>query len=192
MHRDETDHQPFPDRQQPFSPPPERQSPRPGSLPSELADFLRTCDTYACVPHATDRGTVFVVKAPSAELAQLPSRVPIELRHELYAQPTAPVIRTLVQIHDQPDSPLAIETFTNVGDPVQRADFEALTTQEQLHMLFYDEEVTHRRTLTVPISGAKELAQILTHADERLQALPAEQFDFDRAKAEVIAATSLP
>src|SRR6185436_14942266 len=95
----------------------------PTPLPPELAAFLLT-QRYACLTHAAEDGrTVLIAKAPGADLTSLRGPIPVELHHELYHHPAAPVIRTLLVCHDRPDRPLSLETFTNVADPQQRADF---------------------------------------------------------------------
>jgi hypothetical protein len=99
----------------------------PFQLPPELADFLRRADRYACVTQATNQGTAFVLKVPGQELTTLRGTMPIGLRHELYEHPSAPVIRTVLTIVDQPQHPLRIETFINVAEQDQRADFAAMT-----------------------------------------------------------------
>lgn len=65
----------------------------PSPLPPELAEFLR------------DQGTVFVIKLPSSDIESARGRVPIHLRHELYAHANAPVIRTTLRVYDQPEAP---------------------------------------------------------------------------------------
>jgi hypothetical protein len=112
--------------------------------------------------------------------------VPIELRHELYAHPTAPVIRTIFVIYDQPDTPLALETFTNIADEDQRENFAALGQQEAL-LLLYDEQLAHRLTKVVPQSDPEQSAMVLAYAQQVLATIPKERFDFDEAKAAVMA-----
>jgi len=97
----------------------EPERPGPLVLPPDLAAFLRT-QRYACLTHAADDGpTVFVAKAPSADLATLRGPIPIELRHELYHHPAAPVIRTLLICHDRIDRPLSLESFTSATRSVE-------------------------------------------------------------------------
>src|SRR5437868_6028636 len=109
--------------------------PNPSPLPDELAAFL-IWTRLACLTHPTDRGTVLIVKAPHQEIESIRGPVPISFRHELYDYPTAPVIRMVTTIYDQPARPLALETFINVGDSEQRSDYENLSRQEILMMLF--------------------------------------------------------
>jgi len=97
----------------------------------------------------------------------------------------------ILTIYDQPKTPLAFETFINVEDTAQRSDFEALANQRELDLLFYDEELAHRLGKRVHIGLPKVVRQILSAADRLLAAIPKERFDFDRAKAEVMGATTL-
>src|SRR6184192_4178337 len=92
---------------------------RPNALPPELAEFL-SGQRYAALLHSTDRGTALVVKAPRREIISVQGPVPISFNHELYAHPASPVIRIVTRIYDQPDRPLALETFVNVEDADQR------------------------------------------------------------------------
>src|SRR5256885_14959634 len=107
-------------------------------LPPELAEFLLG-QQYAALLHATNHGTVLVVKMPRHEIESVRGRVPIEIRHELYAHPTAPVIRMVTRIYDQPDSSVALETYVNVADEDQRSDYGELAPQQELTLLFYGE-----------------------------------------------------
>src|SRR5215213_1807985 len=118
------------------------------ALPPELAAFLKD-QQYAALLHATDQGTVLVVKAPRRDIRSVQGPVPIELRHELYRHPAAPVVRMVTRIHDQPNSSLALETFVNVDDSDQRADYAALAQQDHLLLLFYDQRLRHSLTKRV-------------------------------------------
>lgn len=87
--------------------------------------------------------------------------------------------------------PLALETYTNIGDEQQRADFLDLAQQEQLRFLFYDRALRHRLAKLVRNDQADAIAQIAAEAQQRVAAIPPGQFDFDAAKADIIARTSL-
>lgn len=162
----------------------------PTDLPPELADFLKD-HNYACVTQATDIGTAFVMKIPGPDIQSVRGTVPIHLREELYAHSTAPVIRLVFTIYDQPEHPLAIETFINIEDEQQRANFAALANQEALPLLFYDEALTHRLTKLVPFHNQEDSAALLHTADGLLQMIPERERDFDTAKAAVMQATQL-
>ncbi len=166
---------------------PEQQA---NALPPELAAFLKD-KPFACLTHATDRGTVVLVKAPGHEIESVRGTVPIHLRHELHQHPTAPVIRMLLTIYDQPARPLALETFINVDDLQQHDDFAALAKQTELPLLFYDEQLQHRLTKVVALRDPVQLISVLQAADEILATIPPEQVDFDQAKTDVVRTTQL-
>jgi hypothetical protein len=177
-------------------PPPEARSRHPGEpphsvpLPPELAEFLRTQDLVA-LWHASDIGTLLVLKAREPQLESLGGTIPVELDHQLWAHPAAPVIRSLITFHDQLDAPLRLETFTNVADPDQRATFAALERQDQIAVLGYDEHLRHRLSKRVTHSAAAFVPTIVAEADRLLAAIPADQRDFDAAKQHVLEVTAL-
>lgn len=146
---------------------------------------------FVCLMQGTDQGTVFVVKMPTHEILCARGRVPIHFRHELYEHPSAPVIRTVVRIYDQPQRPLAFEAFTNIEDQTQRAEFAALAAQETVLMLFYDEALHHRLAKQVSYGQNAAIPEILRQAEQILARIPQGQFDFDKAKREVMERTSL-
>ncbi len=162
----------------------------PSPLPAELAEFLRDKDV-ACLMQGTDQGTAFVLKLPAQDIESARGRIAIQLRHELYAHPAAPIIRTLLTLYDQPARPFARETFTNIEDEIQRSDFAALADQEALLLLFYDEQLAHRLTKVVPQSNPEQSAAVLGYAEQILATISKEEFDFDRAKQAVMEATDL-
>ncbi len=117
--------------------------------------------------------------------------MPIALRHQLIEHPAAPVIRTVMRIYDQPNRPLAIETFINIEQEDQREDFARLGKQDQLILLFYDEELRHQLTKVVPHVPNAEAGNILNWADRIRRSIPEDRYDFDRAKADVVARMKL-
>jgi hypothetical protein len=161
---------------------------QPNELPLDLAEFLRD-QPYACLTHATDRGTVLVMKAPGHEIESVRGRLPIQVRHELHQYPTAPVIRMVVTLYDQPARPLAFESFINVEDPQQRSDYAALANQPELHMLFYDESLAHRLTKSVSHTVRDQVPEVLRKADDLFHAIPEAEFNYDIAKAAVMRST---
>ncbi|MDO8673423.1 MAG: hypothetical protein Q7O66_18605 [Dehalococcoidia bacterium] len=139
----------------------------------------------------TDIGTVFIIKAPSREIQSLRGHLPIQVRHELYTHPAAPVIRTVVTFYVPPDRPLAFEVFTNIQDQQQRSEFVALAEQDQLYFLCYDEALTHRLSKVVPQTRGKTVVEIVSHTNRLLAGIPKDALDFDQAKADVMAKTKL-
>lgn len=163
----------------------------PVPLPEELAEFLREQEPFACVTQATDQGTAFIIKAPAHEIASVRGRVPIRVAHSLFDHPQAPVIRTVIGIYDQPERPLKLESFINIADPQQQADFAALTHQKELLLLFYDEQLEYRLSKIVRRPDDQTVPAILAAATKLRATIPADRFDFDAAKAAIIAYTSL-
>ncbi len=153
-------------------------------LTPELADFLRD-QHYACLTHATDRGTVFVLKAPRLDIESARGRVPIAVRHELYSHPRAPVIRAHLRIHDRREQPLAFESFINIRDPEQLADYRDLAGRDIFRLLFFDEDLEHRLSKGVLNRAGDEMGSILDVAVRLSLGIPADWYDFDTAKAEV-------
>jgi hypothetical protein len=117
--------------------------------------------------HATTDGTAHVIKLPAAEIESVRGRVPIQVRHELYAHPAALVIRSVITIYDQPDRPLTLETMTNIAETDQRADFARLTTQKELLLLFYDEHLRHRLSKNGVDAPALDLQFVMNGGESR-------------------------
>lgn len=159
-------------------------------LPPDLAAFLATQDV-ACLMHETTDGTAHVIKLPAAEIESVRGTVPIQVRHELYADPVAPVIRSVITIYDQPDRPLALETMTNIAEKDQRDDFARLATQEELILLFYDEQLRHRLSKRVGNVAPETIEEILEHADKMRRRISEDRYDFMAAKAAVLRHTEL-
>jgi len=166
------------------------QSLGPFELPEALAEFLKGQE-IAMVTESSDQGTVYVVKVPAKEITSLAGRVPVKLSHDLYEHPSAPVIRTVVKIYDQPDRPLALETFINVDEPDQWRDFAQLAEQDELLLLFYDEALHHRLTKQVRNTARKQMRNILNWADRVRTSIPDQEYDFNQAKADVMRRTRL-
>ena len=132
-----------------------------------------------------------MLKAPAAEIARARGPVPMLVRHQLYSHPAAPVIRTVLTVYDDPSQPLRFESFINVAEQDQYADFAALANQERLVVLFYDEQLRHRLSKLIHAGLDNAIAEMLARAEQVRSAIPAEHYDFGRAKAEVMARTKL-
>lgn len=157
-------------------------------LPPELAEFLKR-HSYAALLHATDRGTVLLIKAPAPEIESVRGPVPIEIRHELYRHPASPVIRMLTRVYDQPDRPLALETLINIDDEAQRSDYGELARQDELSLLFYDENLQHRLAKRVRNAARSQILEVLLAALRLRAQIPNECFSFETAKVEVMSKT---
>jgi hypothetical protein len=161
-----------------------------GALPADLAAFLST-QRLACLLVGTDRGSAMVIKAPADEIESVRGPVPVLLRHELYRHPTSPVIRMLLRLYDRPPTTLTFESFINVDDEGQRADYGELTRQDELDLHFYDETLAHRLAKRVANPAREHVLQVLITALRLRARIPDDRFDFDQAKADVIARTSI-
>jgi hypothetical protein len=159
-------------------------------LTPDLAAFLATQDV-ACLMQETTDGTAHVIKLPASEIESLRGRVPIQVRHEVYAHPQAPVIRSVITIYDQPDRPLALETMTNIAEQDQRDDFARLATQRELLLLFYDEQLQHRLSKRLGNVEPEVIEEILSGAESIRSTIPLERYDFMAAKAAVMRRTTL-
>jgi hypothetical protein len=170
-----------------------RESPplRPGELPPELAERLRAEGPYAAMLWGTDHGSAYVLKLPGHDLDRLPKRVPVQVQHELWNPPTAPVIRTVLQIHDQPQSSIVLEVFTNPAEQDQRAEFVGLSTHMQTLLMLYDEQAQHRRTIVIAPTEPATVALILTQAEAALGGRTPTHDEFMTAKQAVTERTSL-
>lgn len=132
-----------------------------------------------------------MVKAPEREIDSLRGSSPVQFRHELYTHPAAPVIRLVLTFFDQPASRFALETFINVEDPQQHADYAQLARQREVFLLFYDEALRHRLSKQVPAPAPANVLRTLQEAERRFLAIPRHQFDFDQAKAAVLKEVTL-
>jgi hypothetical protein len=141
--------------------PPQRDEPvNPIPLLPGLAEFLRVQGPYACITQATSIGTAYVLKAPALEIARARGTIPVHIQHALYDHAAAPVVRTVLSLYDVPRHPLRFESFVNIADDAQRADFAALAEQDQLIRLFYDADLRHRLNKLVPADQRSDIPVI--------------------------------
>ncbi len=174
------------DEQQRYHDPSEPHAPIP--LPRELAAFLAT-ENLACITHNSDHGALYIVKAPALEIASLRGSFPIGITHELHRHPAAPVIRSVLAFYDQPDRPLTFDTFLNVADDDQRGCFASLAAQEELTLLFYNEQLAHRLSKRVRNGDPAGMRRLLNIADRLRAMIPADRYDYDAAKRAVLRGT---
>lgn len=170
------------------------QPPSGSDLPPDLVAFLDS-QRLACLLIGTERGSGFVIKAPGEEIEGLRGPMPILFRQELYRHPSSPVIRLLLRLYDRPHtnppSSLAFESFVNVDDDGQRSDYGALVHQDLVDLHFYDEALEHRLTKQIPNRLRADIPLVLANALRLRARIADDRLDFDRAKVDVIARTSL-
>jgi hypothetical protein len=97
------------------------------------------------------------------------------------------VIRTLLSWYDRPDSQLWFEAFANVADSEQRQDYRRLAKQSSLVVLGYDELLRLAVQKRVANHQQREITQIADLADKLRVLIPDDEYDFDQAKARVMA-----
>ncbi len=158
-------------------------------LAPELKAFLQTQEA-ACLLTPTSRGTVLVLKAPATDLAPLHGPVPIRLTHELYSKPTAPVIRTAVSWYDRLGSPRLVAAFTNVADPQQAEAYLKLGKQKDILVLAYDESLLAPIQKRVTNYQQRVMREILILAEKLRANISETEYDFEAAKAKVLARLS--
>ena len=165
---------------------------QPDALPPALQACLAS-QKYGRVTETTNFGTAYVLKAPRADIESARGHVPVQVSRHLYFEPTVPVIRTVLSLHDRPKSALSFESFINIADPAQRAEFAALASQERLLLLFHDEELKLRLTKLVPQNRRQRLsvAYLLREAHNFLTTISDDRLDFEKAKAAVMAVTDI-
>jgi hypothetical protein len=155
------------------------------ALPPELQAFLAD-HAYACVSQQTSDGTVLVVKIPSQDIESCRGRQQILVRYELYTTAHGPALRLLLAIHDVPGAPLKMETFCNVGDPVQLAEYRDLLSRAALRVLFYDEALEHRLSKVIPQPSDPATEALIPEALTLLKRTDPSLLDFDKAKAIIV------
>ena len=164
---------------------------QPFELPETLRDFLRQAGDYVLVTNASDQGTIYVVKAPEKDISSIRGNVPMQVTHEQYKVPQAPVIRSVVRIYDDPSRPLVLETFTNIRDEEQRQNFDALSGQQRYIFTFYNEQLTHRLTKSLDNTHQEQTASLFRQALLASSRIPDRRYDFDQAKAVVMRSTTM-
>jgi hypothetical protein len=159
-------------------------------LQPELVNFIKDAE-YAFAPAATNRGIAYIVKVPPQDVDSMRSVRMANLRYKLYDCPSAPAVQTVACFSDQPHAPLKLELFTDVSQPRERRELVMLSTQEYINFLFYDQELKRRFIKRIQMSdGNREtLVSILDRADGLLAAISPEEFNFKKAREEVIAET---
>jgi hypothetical protein len=178
------------DRESPHQPNDDPSPPFRADLPPDLAAFLES-QRLACLLLGTERGSGFMIKAPTDEIERLRGPMPVLFRQELYRHRTAPVVRLLLRLYDRPPATLAFENFVNVDDEGQRGDYGELARQDRVDLHFYDEALRHRLTKRIVNSLRSDVPTLMIAALKLRARIPNDRFDFDRAKADVIARTSL-
>lgn len=150
-------------------------------LPPMLREFLKG-HAFALVSMSSNLGTVLVAKAPLLEIDSVRGRVSINVRYEVHNSVYGPVVRMVFVIYDRPHTPLILETFFNPSDTEQMADLVDLLGKDRVHVVFFDEMLTHRLTKTVRQPKVEELRALAPQVRKLLARADPTEIDFDMAK----------
>jgi hypothetical protein len=157
-------------------------------LPGQLASLREQPATIGLL-HQTARGTAMLVKAPLDEIRPLLLPVRIQLHCELHSHPLSPVLRTALRLPDRSSRLLLAHATTNVGDPQEHDQIEALKVQRSLFVLLYDDvELIHRLSKRLPLStyDRETVGKLIAQAERGLAKIPAERRDYPKARAAIL------
>jgi hypothetical protein len=140
---------------------------------------------YGCFAAETEDMVSFVTHAADEDIESFRG-APVLYQWELIEMPSAPLVRFRALIVDDVLGPYGLEHFLNVEDPNQARCLQLLIEQDQLGFDFfgedyryaYSKQVAHDETMRMGLQRIAELAE------EYWGALPAGQYNFDRAKVE--------
>jgi hypothetical protein len=133
----------------------------------------------------TNIGVVHVCHAADSDIEGFANK-PVSYQWQLVKMPTAPLIRLELTILDRPSNPYRFESFLNVAEEDQARVLAQLAGQDQLYLAFYGDDLTHRFAKIVNHDRQQwqYLDELVAEALEHWHEIPAEQRDFDKAKAE--------
>lgn len=154
-------------------------------LPDEMQAVFEKMGYGCFAAERADNTVAFITHASDRDIRQFRG-APVLYEWQYIAMPTAPLIRHLSVILDNPASPYRLEHFLNVGDPDQARGLSRLVSQPELSFDFYGEEFEYAYSTVVPHPAEirEGLAARVRKAIEYYGEIPAARRDFDRAKAE--------
>jgi hypothetical protein len=141
---------------------------------------------YGCLAVERDDGQVaFVTNVAPADTGWFRD-APVLSAWQYVAMPTAPLIRYRAAIMDDLANPYKLEHFLNVADPEQARCLSRLVQQEGLTFDFYGEEYEYAFSMDVAHGERmrRRLDAYVRQAIAYYGEIPADERDFDRAKAE--------
>ena len=101
-------------------------------LPLPLRELF-TSQGYGCLAVETDNGIVHICHAADQDIAVFRG-APVNYQWQLILMPSAPLIRLLFTIMDNPRNPYQFESFLNVADEEQAQVLADLVKQDQLSL----------------------------------------------------------
>jgi hypothetical protein len=145
---------------------------------------------YGCLAMESSAGVLHLCHAPDRDIEGFRGK-PAAFRWQLVEMPTAPLVRLEAIIFDNPIAPFRFESFLNVGEEEQLNVLAQLAGQEELHLVFFGDDLEYRFTKTLPHGEQQwqRLDEIVSRAIAYWEQLPPEQRDFDWAKTQYLLAT---
>jgi hypothetical protein len=141
--------------------------------------------SYGCLAVESSEGVLHLCHAPDEDIEDFRGK-PAAFRWQLVEMPTAPLVRLEAFIFDNPIAPFRFESFLNVGDEEQLNVLSQLASQEELHLVFFGDDLEYRFTKTLPHGEDQwqQLDEIVVQALSYWETLPETERDFDKAKAD--------
>ena len=119
---------------------------------NELTPELRTVfeqHGYGCLAVESTVGVLHLCHAPDRDIEGFRGK-PTLCQWQLIEMPTAPLVRLEAVIYDDPIQPYRFESFLNVGEEDQLAVLAELAGQEELHLVFFGDDLEYRFTKSLP------------------------------------------
>jgi len=138
---------------------------------------------YGCLAAETDFGIIHVCHASDEDLDGFRNK-PAYCIWQLIEMPTAPLIRLLLVVMDNPVNPFQFESFLNVADRDQANILSELANQDRLYLSFYGDSLAHQYTTVTPHTKHhwQDLDKIVEKAHMHRQSIPEKLRDFNKAK----------
>lgn len=158
-------------------------------LPYDVKRALRAMPGGTAAAAEINGACSIIVKMTRADAdsAHRPG-VPVGFRSELGLYPEAAVIRLALELHDQPDRPLYLDTFLDPGGKHDYALLRRLTQQTTLDLHIYDEHMTYQYTKRIPFREIprNDLALLLDRALAHDETIVPAARDWQKARDQML------
>ena len=154
----------------------------PNELPQELREIFEKMG-YGCLAVEADIGIIHVCHASDFDITGFEDKQVIS-QWQLIQMPTAPLIRLELTVLDHLENPYRFESFLNVASEDQADILAQLTSQENLMLAFYGDDLEFQYAKVIPhdIQQWQMLDEITAEATRYWESLPPERRDYDLAK----------
>jgi hypothetical protein len=152
-------------------------------LPGEIKEVFKRFG-HGCLATETNIGVVHVCHTTDANIEGFADK-PVVYQWQLIKMPTAPLIRLDLVVLDNPAAPYKFESFLNIAEADQARVLAQLANQDRLYLAFYGDDLGHRFTKIVDHDRKnwQYIDELVSQATAHWRCIPADQRDFDRAKA---------